>query len=194
MSTGPERKRMTGPERRATILKAAASTFAALGYRGATMADIAEAAGITQPMLYRHFTSKHELFLEVLGGIADPIIELWQDAPDLFALGARYLAFSAQNQEVVRLRFHALAESADPVIQEQLRASYGRVTDGVRAVVARMRADGRLPADASDESVTWLFSAIGQMVDVSLMLGPEEVQGALQGGQLFAQLLQRAAQ
>jgi TetR/AcrR family transcriptional regulator len=193
MSDQATRTRMTGPERRAAILKAAASTFAQLGYRGATMADIAAAAGITQPMLYRHFTSKHELFLEVLDRIADPILERWQDAPDLYALGARYLEFSAQNQEVIRLRFHALAESNDPAIQERLRRSLERMTALVRAVVQRMRSQGQLPADASDEAVTWLFSALGQMVDVSLLLGEAEVAGALQGGHLFARLLKSAA-
>lgn len=40
--------------------------FARLGYRDASMNDIAEAAGVTKPVLYQHFGSKRELFGEVL--------------------------------------------------------------------------------------------------------------------------------
>lgn len=191
--TAQTRTRMTGPERRAAILKAAATTFAQLGYRGSTTADIAAAAGITQPMLYRHFSSKHQLFLEVLDHLADPIMELWQDATDLHAMGSRYMEFSARNQEVLRLRFHALAESADPEIRERLRRSLQRMTDAVMSVVLRMHADGRTPEGATAESVTWLFNAIGQTIDVGLLLGPDELHGAIQGGQLFAQLLMMTA-
>lgn len=190
--SAPTRTRMTGPERRAAILKAAATTFAQLGYRGSTTADIAAAAGITQPMLYRHFASKHELFLEVLEHFMDPIIELWADAPDLFVMGARYLQFSATHQEVVRLRYQALAEANDPAIRERLRQSMKRLTDAVATVVHRMGEEGRLPQGVSEEAVTWLFSSIGQMVDVSILLGPEELAGANAGGYLFARLLQSA--
>ena len=51
----------TGRDR---LLIAAAEVFAEKGFRGATTRDIAERAGITEPMLFRHFGSKVALFEE----------------------------------------------------------------------------------------------------------------------------------
>ncbi|MBU3701870.1 MAG: helix-turn-helix transcriptional regulator, partial [Acidimicrobiia bacterium] len=58
--------RLPAPERRQQLLATAQAMFARLGYRDASMNDIAEAAGVTKPVLYQHFGSKRELFGEVL--------------------------------------------------------------------------------------------------------------------------------
>jgi AcrR family transcriptional regulator len=42
------------------------ATFARLGYHDSSMNDIADSAGVTKPVLYQHFESKRELFLELL--------------------------------------------------------------------------------------------------------------------------------
>ena len=58
--------RLPASERRQQLLNTALATFARLGYRDSSMNDIAEAAGVTKPVLYQHFESKRELFLELL--------------------------------------------------------------------------------------------------------------------------------
>ena len=57
--------------RRETILKGAAAAFAEKGYAGTSMEDVASAAGITKLIVYRHFTSKVELYDAVLEGVAE---------------------------------------------------------------------------------------------------------------------------
>jgi AcrR family transcriptional regulator len=49
---------------RSRLLEAARSVFGDRGYRGATTKDIAERAGLTEPMIFRHFGSKAALFEE----------------------------------------------------------------------------------------------------------------------------------
>ena len=77
---------MTAPRRRDQLLANARAAFAERGFHDASMDEIAEAAGVTKPVLYQHFRSKRELFREVLAagdtllwrsvavgtGIADP--------------------------------------------------------------------------------------------------------------------------
>lgn len=58
----PGRGRLTAAERRREIIAAAQSVFAASGLAGARTSTIADAAGIAESMLYRHFSSKQELF------------------------------------------------------------------------------------------------------------------------------------
>ncbi len=43
--------------------------FAASGFHATSMNDVAEAAGVTKPVLYQHFASKRDLFLELLDDV-----------------------------------------------------------------------------------------------------------------------------
>jgi AcrR family transcriptional regulator len=58
--------RMPAAERRAQLLDVALSVFGEQGFHDTSMNDIADAAGVTKPVLYQHFGSKRALFLEVL--------------------------------------------------------------------------------------------------------------------------------
>ncbi|MGH2760118.1 MAG: TetR/AcrR family transcriptional regulator [Actinomycetota bacterium] len=59
-------RRLPPFHRRRTLLQAAERTFAERGFDGARLDDIARAAGVTKAIVYRHFTSKDELFLETM--------------------------------------------------------------------------------------------------------------------------------
>jgi AcrR family transcriptional regulator len=59
-------RRITGDQRRELIALAAGRLFAASGYAGTRMEDVAAAAEVTKPMVYRHFGSKKELYLALL--------------------------------------------------------------------------------------------------------------------------------
>ena len=58
--------RLPAKARRQQLLDTALPTFARLGYHDSSMNDIADSAGVTKPVLYQHFESKRELFLELL--------------------------------------------------------------------------------------------------------------------------------
>jgi AcrR family transcriptional regulator len=58
--------RLPAAERRQQLLDVALATFSSQGYGRTSMNDIAEAAGVTKPVLYQHFGSKRALFLELL--------------------------------------------------------------------------------------------------------------------------------
>ncbi len=60
------RRRLPAAERRALIEQAAARLFAERGYEATTVEEICAAAGVSKPMLYRHFDSKRELCMRLL--------------------------------------------------------------------------------------------------------------------------------
>ena len=72
-SVAAPRRRLRGPERRALILDAALRTFAAHGYDGAAMDEIAAAAGISKAVVYDHVASKRDLYTQLLHAIRDEI-------------------------------------------------------------------------------------------------------------------------
>lgn len=59
-------RRLTADARRRQLFSVALSLFAERGYAATTMDDIAEAAGVTKPLVYQHFESKRALYLELM--------------------------------------------------------------------------------------------------------------------------------
>jgi AcrR family transcriptional regulator len=68
-------RRLTAEQRRQQLFAVALGLFAQRGYRATTMDDIAEAAGVTKPLLYQHFSSKRALYLELVNSIARDLLE-----------------------------------------------------------------------------------------------------------------------
>src|ERR1700735_2122429 len=67
-------RRLTAGQRRRQLVAVALELFAQRGYRATTMDDIAEAAGVTKPLLYQHFSSKRALYLELVDSIAHDVL------------------------------------------------------------------------------------------------------------------------
>jgi AcrR family transcriptional regulator len=67
-------RRLTAEQRRHQLVAVALELFAQRGYRSTTMDDIAEAAGVTKPLLYQHFSSKRALYLELVDSIARDLL------------------------------------------------------------------------------------------------------------------------
>src|SRR5262245_54597880 len=83
--TAPQRRRDAAPraarlsraERKRQLLAHAKQLFVTLGYHATTTEKIAAAAGVTEPVLYRHFDSKKALFLEVLEEVRAATLDRW---------------------------------------------------------------------------------------------------------------------
>lgn len=73
MGATVERRRLPVAERRELITEAAGRLFGERGYDGTRLDDIAAAAGITKPVVYRHFHSKRELYLALLARHRDDL-------------------------------------------------------------------------------------------------------------------------
>ena len=68
-------KRLPADRRREQLLEVALKLFAQRGFNATTMDDIAEAAGVTKPLLYQHFDSKRALYLELVRSVSDTMLE-----------------------------------------------------------------------------------------------------------------------
>jgi AcrR family transcriptional regulator len=67
------RRRLPVAERRELIFEAAGRLFGERGYEGTRLDDVAAAAGVTKPVLYRHFESKRDLYLALLARHRDDL-------------------------------------------------------------------------------------------------------------------------
>jgi AcrR family transcriptional regulator len=68
--------RLPAPRRRRQLLDVALAVFGELGYHQASMDAVAEAAGVTKPVLYQHFASKRDLYLELLCDVGSQLVEV----------------------------------------------------------------------------------------------------------------------
>jgi AcrR family transcriptional regulator len=66
--------RLPAAERRQQLVETALGLFSARGLHGTSMDDIAEAAGVTKPVLYQHFRSKRALFTELLDQVGQQLL------------------------------------------------------------------------------------------------------------------------
>lgn len=124
---------MSGPERRAQVLSIAAGEFANHGLHGASIDAIAREAGITQAYIFRMFTTKKSLFLQLVGAAFDHFTDGMANA----ASGANGLdALAPMGQHY----YDQLADRTTLMLQLQGFAACGdeEVRDLVRSRVAHM--------------------------------------------------------
>ena len=67
--------RLPAHQRRRQLLDVAVTVFAENGYHRTSMDQVAEAAGVTKPVLYQHFGSKRKLYLELLDDVGARLTE-----------------------------------------------------------------------------------------------------------------------
>lgn len=73
-------RRLPAEERRRQLFTVALGLFAERGYRATTMEDVAEAAGVTKPLLYQHFSSKRALYRELVDSVAQDMLAAISEA------------------------------------------------------------------------------------------------------------------
>jgi AcrR family transcriptional regulator len=142
----PGGRRLTADARRRQLFEVALSLFAEHGYAATTMDEIAEAAGVTKPLVYQHFESKRALYLELMDVFSREVVNRIVAATDTAAgprqqveLGfAAYFELMVDNEQAFRLLYgrdapddlelgaalrrveETIAEAIDPLIDAGL--------------------------------------------------------------------------
>ena len=173
--------RLSGPERRAAVVETACRIFAKGSYHGSTTAQIARETGVTEPVLYRHFASKRELYLACLDTVWERVRLLWEKAIDrerdpanwIKAIGKAYLEARASARIVlVDLWIQALTEAADdPEIRRALRGQVREVHEFVAGVIRRAQAEAGILPERDADAEAWIFISLGLLSTIDHRLG-----------------------
>ncbi len=172
--------RLPAAERRQAIVDAALLVFVGGSYSGATTAEIAREAGISEPILYRHFASKRELYLACLGAAwtslreaLDAKLEELGDREAVSAIGQASREFHAAGGiKPVTLWIQALTEAGeDEEIRDFLRGQLREVHDFVAGAVRRAQAAGGVPADRDPDAEAWVFVGAALLLSFADRLG-----------------------
>jgi len=172
--------RLPAEERKKAVLECACSIFSTGSYRGTTTAEIARVAGVTEPVLYRHFASKRDLYLSVLTESWRSLRELWDAAVDnepdprmwVGAMGQAYFQASDPKLRCADLWVQALTEASDDAeIRKFLKRQMRDVHNYVADVIRRSQEAGGVIADRDASAEAWIFIAIGLLGTVGRRVG-----------------------
>jgi AcrR family transcriptional regulator len=153
--------RQTAEERREAVLAAAAEAFARNGLHGTSTEDIAKAAGISQPYLFRLFGTKKALFVATVERCMRDTLEIFRSASRglrgeeaLRSMGRAYEQLVTSDRTRLLGQLQAYAACDDPDVRTAIRRGYGELFGFVEAV-----------ADVPAETVSHWF-AKGMLLNV----------------------------
>lgn len=180
MSAGSAaQSRLPAAERRNAIVAAAQKVFAATSYAGATTAEIAREAGVSEPIIYRHFASKRDLWCACLdgawarlrGALEVEVTELG-DADALWAAGQAALRARRERVLLSNLWLQGVTEAAEDVeIRRTMRRHLREVHDFAADAIRRAQGSGGIPADRDADAEAWIMLAGGLLVSFADRLG-----------------------
>lgn len=174
-------KRLPAAERRLQLLQTASKLFSELGYARTTTAQLAQAAGVTEPIIYRHFASKRDLFVALVEQTGQRTLELWneslasaKDPADRLKilLGKNpMVALGDEEASAYRVILQSITEVDDDVIHkavdDHFHAMHAFLVQEVEAAQEAGRVRQRFPADM----IAWM------LIDVALGYGVLQAMG-----------------
>ncbi|NMG65114.1 TetR family transcriptional regulator [Azoarcus indigens] len=174
-AAGAEAKGRVRRRQEAAILKAAEQVFAGAGYRGATMAAIADRAGLPKANLHYYFGTKAEVYRAVLGNI----LALWLAETDrirpeaepreaLAGYVAAKMQLTAARPDASRVFANELLHGAVEIgafLRQELRA---HVADKARVIDGWIAAGRMAPVDS-----THLFFSIWALTQTYADFAPQ---------------------
>lgn len=149
-STAPQRRgpNRAGLLRREQIVREAGQAFAERGFHGAGVEEIAAAAGVSGPALYRHFPSKYALFAECARSLAQGLLDAWPAEPpgdpdpdgakehlvEVFAVLSRVTLANRRSGGIYRWEGRYLEPTDREVVRSLFEEMITRVADQVRVI------------------------------------------------------------
>jgi AcrR family transcriptional regulator len=172
--------RLKAEQRKEQLLDIATRVFARGGYAATTTSEIAHAAGVTEPILYRHFKNKQELFQAIVENVSDVMIasfeELIAHEPDPAKRIRRVCSTIAEHIRKYSDSYHvlhgALTTSRDKRVVDVIRAHYGKIHAFFKTLIKQGQDAGTFDRSISPTRAAWhiVMAGVGYST-LSLNLG-----------------------
>lgn len=161
----PRKSRLPAAKRREQLLDCAAQLFAVSGYARATTAELARAAGVTEPIIYRHFASKRDLFVALIERAAKQTIDRWEeqlaDAKDsaerLRILLGKNPMVSDAGRYAYRVIIQSITEIEDREIHKAVNTHIKELHAFLVRELTRAQGEHRVTGRFSPEIIAWLL-------------------------------------
>ena len=152
-------------------MSVATQLFAQRGYEATTTAAIAEAAGVTEPILYRHFKGKQDLFVAIVREMSELTMRHWNgliDGVDDPAEAIRRIArqfpqHATQLADAYPVLHGALSTSRDKQVLKVMHEHYVQIEQFFTGIFVRGQKSGLFRKDIDPRLPAWqvIYSGIG---------------------------------
>jgi AcrR family transcriptional regulator len=186
MTEAPAIRRLTAAERRSAIVAAALRVFSEGSYAGATTAEIAREAGVSEPLLYRHFSSKRDLYFACLDDAWRRIRSKLEARMDELGPARAWQDMRASAMREVKtllpsLWMQAITEAGeDPEIRRFVRGHMREVHDFFAGCLGRVQDAGSIAPDRDVDAEAWIFIGGSLLVSIADRLGGPVTEEDLQ--------------
>ncbi len=162
-------RRLPADKRREQLLDCAMELFARQGYARATTAELAKAAGVTEPIIYRHFSSKRDLFIALIERTARDTLKHWEQVLSSATDPAQRLKRLIGDNPMVRddgrapyrVFLQAITEVNDADIRQAVSDHITNLHAFLAKEVKRAQDDRKLARVFSAELVAWVLIHVG---------------------------------
>ncbi len=165
-------------EKRCELLPTVAQTFAELGYRRTTTAELARRCGVQENILYRLWHDKKAMFIAVIEHVYELSAEVWREllrsGDGASTPAERLLAYEATHHGEFghyRIVFAGLSETDDPDIRAALSAMYQRYQRFIASQIRAHRQDCEAGTGLDPALAAWAVVGLGTVANISRELG-----------------------
>lgn len=175
--TAPPGTRLPAAERRSALVDAGLRVFSEGSYAGATTAQIAREAGVSEPILYRHFASKRELYFACLDEAWHRIRERIEESVEELGPEEGWRSIGPATMREVKvllpsLWMQAITEAGeDPEIRSHVRGHMREVHDFFADVLRQVQDEGGIHPERNVDAEAWIFIAGSLLVSIADRLG-----------------------
>ena len=150
-------------------MEVATRLFARHGYEATTTAAIADAAGVTEPILYRHFKSKQELFVAIVKAVSAQTMKHWEDliagvddpAEQIRRIAAELPSHMEKLADAYHVLHGALATSRDKKVLAVMKEHYLQIERFFAKVVAEGQKTGVFRKNIIPRAAAWQLIITG---------------------------------
>lgn len=182
--TDEDDQKMT--DKQARILQAAIEIFSEKGYAATSTSEIAQKAGVAEGTIFRHYKTKKDLLLSIVGPIAAKLVAPFMirdfakllDLPyerieDVFkAIARNRIDYARKNSKLIKIFIHEVP--FQPELQESVKTVFTeQVYKRIEKVILHFQANGQLMEGPSWRIIRSAVSLIIGMVVTHVFLLPE---------------------
>jgi AcrR family transcriptional regulator len=178
--------RLKAAQRRDQLIEVATKLFAKNGYEATTTAAIAVAAGVTEPILYRHFKGKQELFVAIVRAVSQRTMGHWQEliagtndpVERIRRIAAEFPEHTKHLDDAYHVLHGALSTSRDKKVIAVMKEHYRQIEQFFTKVIADGQEAGAFRKDMNPRVPAWhlIMTGIGYaMISLNLSQFDEQL-------------------
>ena len=126
----------------------------------ASLASIAEQAGMSSMTIHRHFDNKKTLYIEASVAVIDHATDLLAASRSMHSQPMEQLRYLVEESVISKLNYHYLSFLAEEFDNHKVVKAYDRMVEGFDTLADQLKKDGSMDSDMPTSWVVNMFEGI----------------------------------